>query len=107
MLTLTESAESAIGRFVSGAETPVAGLRIAVTGGGCSGLQYSMNLVAEGELDDFEITCGSVRVFVEAMSAPLLRDVVVDFVDDINGSGFKFENPNASAACACGKSFAA
>lgn len=107
MLTLTDSAQDAINRFISGAETPAAGLRIEVTGGGCSGLQYSMNLVEEKSPEDFEVSCGKVTVFVEQLSAPMLKGVTIDFVDSLDGSGFKFENPNATKACGCGQSFAA
>lgn len=107
MLTLTESAQNAIHRFIKGADTPVAGLRIAVTGGGCSGLQYAMDLIESADPEDVSIACGPVTVFVEPLSAPLLKGVTIDFVDGINGSGFKFENPNASNSCGCGNSFAA
>lgn len=107
MLTVTDSAQNAISRFISGAESPVAGLRIEVTGGGCSGLQYAMNLVEEKTPDDVEVDCGRVTIFVEPLSAPLLKGVTLDFIDSIDGSGFKFENPNATEACGCGKSFSA
>lgn len=107
MLTLTESAQKAISRFIKGADAPIAGLRIAVTGGGCSGLQYAMDLVETAQADDVTVDCGAVKVFVEALSAPLLKGVTVDFVDGINGSGFKFENPNANNSCGCGNSFTA
>lgn len=105
MLTLTESAQKAVSRFIEGAETAVAGLRIAVTGGGCSGYQYNMNLVEEKSDDDVVVECGLVTVIIDAFSAPMLRDVTVDFVDSVEGSGFKFDNPNATASCGCGNSF--
>lgn len=107
MLNLTESAQLAISRFISGSENPVKGLRIAVTGGGCSGLQYAMDLVEQPEAEDVTVECGDIQVFVEALSAPLLKGVTVDFVDGINGSGFKFTNPNAQNSCGCGNSFSA
>lgn len=107
MLTLTESAQNAVARFIQGAETPVAGLRIAVTGGGCSGLQYAMNLVEEKEPSDVVVECGPVTVFIDELSAPLLREVTVDFLDGLDGSGFKFDNPNAAQSCGCGNSFSA
>lgn len=107
MLTLTESAQNAVSRFIEGAETPVAGLRITVSGGGCSGFQYNMNLVDAKTDDDVVVACGPITVFVDAFSAPMLRDVTVDFVDGLEGSGFKFENPNATASCGCGNSFSA
>ncbi len=107
MLTLTPSAQKAIRRFIKGSDNAVAGLRIAVNGGGCSGLQYSMSLVDEKEAEDVEVACGAVTVFVDALSAPLLRGLVVDFVDGIDASGFKFQNPNAAHSCGCGNSFTA
>lgn len=106
MLTLTESAQKAVSRFVEGAEQPVAGLRIAVTGGGCSGMQYGMNLEPEPKSDDVVIEAGEVKVFVDPLSVPMLAGVTVDFLDTMDGGGFKFENPNASNSCGCGKSFA-
>lgn len=105
MLTLTESAQKAVDRFIQGAEEPAQGLRIAVTGGGCSGMQYAMALEAEAKADDTILECGVVKVFVDPQSAPLLDGVTVDFLDSMEGSGFKFENPNATNSCGCGSSF--
>jgi len=105
MLTLTESAQQAVDRFISGAEEPVAGLRVSVSGGGCSGMQYGMALETAAKDDDLVLECGPVKVFVDPASAPLLKDVVVDFLDSMEGSGFKFTNPNATATCGCGSSF--
>ena len=107
MLTLTERAQKAIGRFIEGSETPVEGLRISVTGGGCSGMQYGMALEPSPNSDDAVVELGSVKVFVDPQSAPLLEGVTVDFLDGIEGSGFKFDNPNATASCGCGNSFSA
>lgn len=105
MLTLTESAQKAVSRFIQGAETPVAGLRIAVTGGGCSGMQYGMALEEASKDDDTILDIGDVKIFVDPASAPMLENVTVDFQDNLDGSGFKFENPNAKASCGCGNSF--
>lgn len=107
MLTLTENAQKAISRFIQGAETPVSGLRISVTGGGCSGMQYGMALEEESKSDDEIIDMDGLKVFVDPSSAPLLDGVTVDFHDGMEGSGFKFENPNAKASCGCGNSFTA
>ena len=107
MLTLTDSAIKAINNFISGADTPVAGLRIKVTGGGCSGMQYGMALEEAAAADDAVVECGPVTVLVDPASAPMLSGVTVDFVDSIEGSGFKFNNPNATASCGCGNSFSA
>ncbi|MES9813439.1 MAG: iron-sulfur cluster assembly accessory protein [Candidatus Thiodiazotropha sp.] len=107
MLTFTERAQKAIGRFIKGSETPVEGLRVSVTGGGCSGLQYGLALEEASNSDDTILELNDLRIFVDPSSAPLLDGVTVDFLDSMEGSGFKFENPNASASCGCGNSFSA
>jgi len=107
MITLTENAQKAISRFITGAETPVEGLRISVTGGGCSGMQYGMALEEAAKTDDTVVEVGSLKIFIDPLSAPMLNGVTVDFLDSMDGSGFKFENPNASASCGCGNSFSA
>jgi iron-sulfur cluster assembly accessory protein len=107
MLTLTDSAQKAVTRFIRGAEEPVAGLRISVTGGGCSGMQYALALEPNSKIDDLVVECGTFQVFVDPYSAPLLNGVTVDFSDGMDGSGFKFSNPNAANNCGCGKSFSA
>ncbi|MET0090150.1 MAG: iron-sulfur cluster assembly accessory protein [Candidatus Thiodiazotropha sp.] len=107
MLTLTENAQKAISRFIKGSETPVAGLRISVTGGGCSGMQYGLALEETPKPDDTVIEIDQIKVFVDPYSAPMLKGVTVDFLDSMDGSGFKFENPNATASCGCGNSFSA
>lgn len=107
MLTLTDSAQEAVSRFISSNETPVAGLRISVISGGCSGLQYSMALEEAAADEDVVLECGEVQVFVDPLSAPYLNGVTVDFLDGMDGSGFKFQNPNAQASCGCGSSFTA
>jgi iron-sulfur cluster assembly accessory protein len=107
MFTLTENAQKAIGRFIKGSETPVEGLRISVTGGGCSGLQYGMSLEATSKPDDKVVEVNHIKVFIDPCSAPMLDGVTVDFLDSMQGSGFKFHNPNASASCGCGNSFSA
>ncbi len=107
MIELTPNALSAVEKFVKGSDVPVAGLRIAVAGGGCSGFQYGMTLEQSKNEDDVVVEYGAVTLLVDPLSAPLLEGVTVDFIDSLNGSGFKFENPNASSSCACGQSFSA
>jgi iron-sulfur cluster assembly accessory protein len=107
MLTLTPSAHKAVSRFIAGSADPVAGLRIAVTGGGCSGMQYGLTLEPESRADDAVVQIGELKIFVDPQSAPLLAGVTVDFQDSMQGSGFTFSNPNAAASCGCGKSFSA
>ncbi len=107
MINMTPNALSAVEKFIKGSDTAVAGLRIAISGGGCSGFQYGMSLEQEKSEDDTVLEYGAVTLLVDPLSAPLLEGVTVDFVDSLNGSGFKFDNPNASASCACGSSFSA
>ncbi|MBW8370755.1 MAG: iron-sulfur cluster assembly accessory protein [Thiobacillus sp.] len=107
MLTLTPSALSAVEKFIKGSDTPVAGLRISISGGGCSGFQYGMRLEEAQAADDVMVAVGDVTLLIDPFSAPMLDGVTVDFVDSLNGSGFKFENPNATSSCACGSSFSA
>lgn len=105
MITLTDNAIKAVGRFIAGSETPSAGLRIEVTDGGCSGLQYGLKLEEQQNEADTIIECGEVKVFVDPQSMPMLDGMSIDFLDSIEGSGFKFTNPNAAKSCACGSSF--
>lgn len=108
MIQLTENAVKAVRRFIRGSETPDAGLRLTITGGGCSGLQYEMALDREAAPEDTVIDCGGgLRVLIDGQSAPLLDGVTIDFVDGLAQSGFTFENPNATATCGCGTSFSA
>ncbi|MEJ2621660.1 MAG: iron-sulfur cluster assembly accessory protein [Candidatus Thiodiazotropha sp.] len=107
MLTLTENAQKAISRFIKGSETPVGGLRISVTGGGCSGLQYGMALEERANDDDAVLEIEELKIFIDPLSAPMLNGVTVDFLDSMEGSGFKFDNPNATNSCGCGNSFSA
>jgi iron-sulfur cluster assembly accessory protein len=108
MITLTEKAVRAVRRFIKGSATPSAGLRLAITGGGCSGFQYDMSLHEAPLEGDAIIECGNgLQVFIDAASVPLIQGCTVDFVDSMAGSGFTFTNPNATASCGCGKSFSA
>ncbi len=106
MITLTNSALTAVKKFMAGADTPVAGLRIMVAGGGCSGMQYSLRLEEKPQTDDAIFEYEGLAVYVDPMSSTMLEGVKVDFVDGLEGSGFKFENPNATGTCGCGNSFA-
>lgn len=105
MITLTETAIQAVGRFIGSSDKPTGGLRIEVTDGGCSGLSYGLRLEAENRAEDTVITCGDVKVFIDPASLPKLNGMTIDFLDSLEGSGFKFTNPNAVKSCACGSSF--
>ena len=83
------------------------GLRMKVIGGGCSGLQYQLSFDDVVRDVDAEIEAEGVKVIVDEKSALYLVGSVLDFVDTLQESGFKIENPNASNTCGCGSSFAA
>lgn len=107
MINLTPNASKAIHRFIAGAENPVAGLRIFVSGGGCSGMQYGLRLEQEKAEDDFAVEVDGFTLLVDPMSRSMIEGITVDFVDSLTHTGFKFNNPNATASCACGSSFSA
>jgi len=108
MLQLTESAQSALSQVIKGASKPVAGLRIEVSSGGCSGFQYSLSLEESAPDGDTVVeTEGGLSVFINPNSVEMLSGVIIDFTESVEGAGFVFENPNAKSACGCGKSFCA
>ena len=80
------------------------GLRLAVVGGGCSGLQYKIEFSEMKDKDNI-IDRDGIRIVVDPKSSIYLKGVVLDFKDGLNGKGFVFENPNASNTCGCGESF--
>jgi len=104
MITLTPDAIAKV-KSILAERKEDSGLRIAVVGGGCSGFQYQMTLDKEPRADDEIIDMEGLRVFVDTKSLLYLNGTKVDYVDDLNGSGFKFDNPNAKASCGCGESF--
>ena len=81
-------------------------LRLSVEGGGCSGFQYKFGLDRGPEGDDLVIEQDGVTLVVDSMSLELVGGSVVDYVESLGGSAFKVTNPNASAGCGCGSSFA-
>ena len=80
------------------------GLRLAVTGGGCSGLSYKIEFSDQKEKDNI-LEFGHLKVFIDPKSSIYLKGVVLDFKDGLQGKGFVFENPNAKNTCGCGESF--
>ncbi|MDY6939935.1 MAG: iron-sulfur cluster assembly accessory protein [Cyanobacteriota bacterium] len=108
-VTLTELAELRLRTFVRGTPnyTPSRGIRLAVKDGGCNGYEYDIKIADAPTPTDRVIDFGSLRVFLDPTSAPLLEGIVVDYVDSLLESGFKFTNPNATGTCGCGKSFQA
>jgi iron-sulfur cluster assembly protein len=106
-ITLSERAASEIKGLFERENMTTAALRVFVSGGGCSGLQYGMQIAEETEPDDIETEQHGVRVLVDPLSLRYLAGASVDFVDDEMGGGFKIDNPNALQSCGCGSSFAA
>ncbi|HEY9214366.1 MAG TPA: iron-sulfur cluster assembly accessory protein [Ancylobacter sp.] len=105
MINLTDSALNAVRSAITTATKPVGGLRIQVEAGGCAGYKYMMGLVNEAEPDDTVIERNGVKLFVDTKSHEYLAGTTIDFVVALEGSGFTFENPNATSSCSCGKSF--
>lgn len=104
MLTVTPKASEKIQdlmRDSGGADA----LRVRVTSGGCSGLSYGMNFEKDALPDDQVIETGGIRVYVDPRSALYLDGVEIDYVEGLQGSGFKIANPNAQSTCGCGESF--
>ena len=106
MITLTDKAAEKVQEFLStqGAGVERAGLRVGVRGGGCSGFQY---LLAFDEQRDGDTVVEShgIRLLVDEPSLAYVRGSTVDYLDGLQGAGFKVENPNVIAACGCGSSF--
>ncbi len=104
-LTLTEAAAQAVQDLLAKRELEGYGLRVYIAGGGCSGYQYGMALENNFRENDKVISAHGVQVVVDEVSLGYLRGATIDFVDELMGSGFKIENPNAVASCGCGSSF--
>lgn len=106
-VTITELAELRLRAFVRGTPnpTPTRGVRLAVKDGGCNGYEYDIKIANSPNPEDEVTEVGSLKVFVDPQSSPLLEGVVVDYIDSLLESGFKFTNPNATDTCGCGKSF--
>ena len=104
-ITLTTSAAGKLREVQGQKGLTEAGLRVFVSGGGCSGLQYGMAFETEGEADDVTFESEGIRVYVDPVSIMYLQGATVDFVDSLMGGGFKIENPNAMSSCGCGHSF--
>ena len=108
-LNVTECAAVEIKKFMAGEDDlpETAGHRVRVVPGGCSGFQYSLNIEEESRQGDFILEQHDIRLFVDMFSAQYLNGVTVDYTSNMMGSGFTFENPNATGGCGCGTSFSA
>lgn len=109
-VTLTERAESKLAAFLdssSVSNSEIKAIRVSVADGGCSGYQYSLNILTEPNESDVLVQEGTFRIYSTFQSLPLLEGVVIDYVEGLIQSGFKFSNPNATETCSCGQSFQA
>lgn len=105
-LTMTETAINEVKKFMEAENVgPEAGLRIRVIPGGCSGFQYSMQIEEGPREGDEIIEQNGLKVFVDMFSRQYLDGVHIDYVHTVMGSGFTFNNPNATGSCGCGSSF--
>lgn len=109
MLTLTEKAVQKVREVISAQpeSDSFLGIRVAVTGGGCSGFQYSMNLERQSREDDRVIQVDGFQVLVDEQSLLYLDGTEIDYIEGAHGAGFQFQNPNVKSTCGCGESFQA
>ncbi len=103
-VTLSETAARRLNVLSNTEGRPVM-LRVAVSGGGCSGFQYEFDLVEDGQGDDIVIERDGAKAVVDLMSLVMLKGSEIDFVDELVGAQFRVRNPNAKSSCGCGVSF--
>jgi len=106
LIKLTSTAAKKVGSLLSKQGRPNGVLRVAVIGGGCSGLQYKMDLQDGPANRDILVETAGVRVVVDPKSALYVTGSELDFIEALDG-GFKVKNPNAATSCSCGESFSA
>jgi iron-sulfur cluster assembly accessory protein len=104
-VSLTPNAVAKVKEIMTQQNPVPAGLRIGVVGGGCSGFSYSMQFENAAGMMDKTFEMDGVKVFVDATSVMYLNGCRVDYVETLEGAGFKFENPNVKSTCGCGSSF--
>src|SRR5437764_11339766 len=104
-VTLSERAAEEIRGLLERQGKTDAALRVFVSGGGCSGLNYGMAIDDSIEEGDFIYNCHGVKVVVDPLSVNYIKGASVDYVEDVMGGGFKIDNPNAVRSCGCGSSF--
>ena len=106
MITLTDKGAEKVREFLASqaAVAETAGLRVGVRGGGCSGFQYALAF-DEQRADDSVFEDKGIRLLVDRASLPYVEGSTIDFIEELQGAGFKVDNPNVIAACGCGSSF--
>jgi iron-sulfur cluster assembly accessory protein len=104
-ITLTPNAVTKVKEIMTQQNPVPSGLRVGVVGGGCSGFSYSMQFENSSGMMDKVFEFDGLKVYVDATSVMYLNGCVVDYVETLEGAGFKFENPNVKSTCGCGSSF--
>ncbi|MEY4386257.1 MAG: hypothetical protein RLY20_1540 [Verrucomicrobiota bacterium] len=107
LIKLTENAGRKVTALLTKQGRPAGVLRVSVIGGGCSGLQYKMDLQDAPANRDFLVESAGVKVVVDPKSALYVTGSELDYLDALNDGGFKVKNPNAATTCSCGESFSA
>jgi iron-sulfur cluster assembly protein len=105
VLTVTPSAVTVIRNLLQQRNIPNHALRVFVTGGGCSGMQYGMAFEAQPQEFDKVVAVDGVQLLIDPTSMIYLKGATIDFVDSLIGGGFRIDNPNAASSCGCGHSF--
>lgn len=105
IVTITEAAALQIKDMMKENEEEEAFLRVAIQGGGCSGLSYGMGFAHEVEEGDTQLQQHGIKVLIDKDSAPALKGTKIDYKQSLMGGGFTIDNPNAIASCGCGSSF--
>jgi iron-sulfur cluster assembly protein len=105
MITLTDVAADQLRTLLAQRSQQGQGLRVFVQAGGCAGLEYGMSYEDTAREDDAIVEIEGVRLFVDPFSSRFLKGACIDYQDNLMGTGFRVDNPNAIASCACGVSF--
>jgi iron-sulfur cluster assembly protein len=105
VLTVTEAASQMIRTLLDQRQIPNHALRVFVSGGGCSGMQYGMAFEENPKDFDQVVEANGVRLIIDPTSMMYLQGANIDFVDSLMGGGFRIDNPNAVSSCGCGHSF--
>ena len=104
-VNLTEKAAEMVLQAMQEEELHGHGLRVGVIGGGCSGLQYLLDFTKSPSEEDFVSEQHNIPVYIDPFSAAHLSGTIIDYIDGLQGAGFKFDNPNIQRSCGCGSSF--
>lgn len=105
MITISENAKAKIKDLLYNEGNPKLALRTFVQGGGCSGFSYGFTFDEEINEDDFEVPLDEFKVLVDSMSMQYLQGSTIDYKEELMGSNFVINNPNATSKCGCGSSF--